>query len=107
VDILHKALEDPTKQIIYNAGKEGSVIVEKVKAEKGNIGYNALTDKLVDMLEEGIIDPTKVTRSALQNAVSVAGLMITTEATITELPEDKDEGGGGPQMPPGGAPGMM
>lgn len=100
LDILRSALEEPTKQIAYNSGKEGAIIVEKVKAEKGNIGYNAVTDKLVDMFEEGIIDPTKVARTALQNAVSIAGLMVTTEATITEIPEEKESAN--PPMPPGG-----
>ncbi len=91
VEILKKTIEEPAKQIAYNAGKEGAVIVEKIKAEKGNIGYNAAKDEFVDMMEAGIIDPTKVTRSALENAVSVAGLMITTEAIVTEIPEEKKE----------------
>src|SRR5271169_3947285 len=100
VSIVRKALEEPIKQIIQNAGIESAVIVEKVKASKDvNYGYDAYKEEFVDMLKAGIIDPTKVTRSALQNASSVAGLMLTTEVMITELPEEDKKM---PQMPGGG-----
>jgi len=110
LDILKKALEEPTKQITLNAGKEGSVIVERLKKEEGNLGYNAKTDKFEDLVEAGVIDPTKVTRIALQNAASIAGMVLTTEALVTDIKEDKPEapcappgmGGGGMMMPPGG-----
>ncbi len=99
VNIVRRALEEPLRQIVNNAGKEGSIIVEKVKAEKKFTGYDADKDEFVDMFEAGIIDPTKVTRSALQNAASVAALLLTTEALITEIPEKKKApagpGGGG------------
>ena len=98
VNIVRRALEEPLRQIVNNAGKEGSIIVEKVKAEKKFTGYDADKDEFVDMFEAGIIDPTKVTRSALQNAASVAALLLTTEALITEIPEKKKapagQGGG-------------
>jgi len=89
VNIVKRALEEPLRQIVSNAGKEGSVIVEKVRADKNpNIGYNAVTEKFEDLVAAGVIDPAKVTRSALQNAASIAGLMLTTEALISELLED-------------------
>ena len=89
VNIVRRALEEPLRQIVANAGKEGAVIVEKVRSEKNpNIGYNALTDKFEDLVAAGVIDPAKVTRSALQNAASIAGLMLTTEAVISEIKED-------------------
>jgi chaperonin GroEL len=98
VSIIRRALEEPIRQIAANAGMEGSVIVEKVRNDKNpSAGYNAQTEEYVDMIKAGIIDPTKVARCALQNAASVAGLMLTTEVMITELPEEKKElaGGGG------------
>ena len=98
VNIVKRALEEPLRQISINAGSEGSIIVEKVKAEGTNRGFNAANDQFVDMLEAGVIDPTKVARCALQNAASVASLMLTTEVMVTELPEEKKE----PAMPPGG-----
>ncbi|HJU06505.1 MAG TPA: chaperonin GroEL [Nitrospiraceae bacterium] len=102
VNIVRRALEEPIRQIAENAGVEGSVVVDKVRKEsKANYGLNAQTEEYVDMLEAGIIDPTKVSRSALQNAASVAGLMLTTEVMITELPEEKKEPAGG-GMPGGG-----
>jgi chaperonin GroEL len=104
VNIVKKALEEPIRQIVNNAGLESSVIVDKVKSsEKQNYGFDAQKEEYVDMLQAGIIDPTKVTRSALQNAASVASLMLTTEVMITDLPEEKGEG-----MPPmpGGMGGM-
>jgi chaperonin GroEL len=99
VNIVRRALEEPLRQIVNNAGLEGSVVVEHVKKEKRAVGFNADTEDYVDMFEAGIIDPTKVSRSALQNASSVAGLLLTTEALITEIPEKKKSapmpGGGG------------
>lgn len=92
VDIIRRAIEEPLKQIAANAGKEGSVVVEKLKAETNpNMGYDAKTDAYVDMIESGIIDPVKVVRSALQNAASIASLMLTTEALVADIPEKKPE----------------
>ena len=105
VNIVKKALEEPMRQIVNNAGLEASVIVDKVKAaDKANFGFDAQKEEYVDMLQAGIIDPTKVTRSALQNAASVASLMLTTEVMITDLPEEK--GGGMSGGMPGGMGGM-
>jgi len=99
VNIVKRALEEPIRQIVENAGVEGSVVVDKVRQNKNpNYGLNAATEEYVDMLEAGIIDPTKVARCALQNAASVAGLMLTTEVMITDLPEEKKE----PAVPGGG-----
>jgi chaperonin GroEL len=96
VNIVRRALEEPIRQIVANAGGEGSVVVEKVRADKNvNFGFNAATEEYTDMIKAGIIDPTKVSRTALQNAASVAGLMLTTEVMITELPEEKKEPVGG------------
>jgi chaperonin GroEL len=98
IEIVSMALESPTRQISMNAGAEGSVIVEKVKALKGPNGYNAATGEFIDLVEAGIVDPTKVTRSALQHAVSIASMLLTTEALVTDIPEEKDNppmGGGG------------
>jgi chaperonin GroEL len=96
VQIVKRALEEPLRQIAQNAGKEGAVIVEKVRAERNaNFGYNAATDKFEDLVAAGIIDPAKVTRCALQNAASIAGLMLTTEALISEIQEDDKSGGMG------------
>jgi chaperonin GroEL len=90
VNIVKRALEEPLRQIVANAGKEGAVIVERVRSEKNkNIGYNAVTEEFEDLVAAGVIDPAKVTRSALQNAASIAGLMLTTEVLISELPDDK------------------
>jgi chaperonin GroEL len=105
VDILKRALEEPIRQIINNTGLEPSVIVDKVKSSKdANYGFDAANEDYVDMLKEGIIDPTKVTRYALQNAASVSALMLTTSVMITEIPEEKPEM---PAMPPGGGMGGM
>lgn len=98
IAIVKRALEEPTRQLAANAGKEGSVIVEKVKAKEGAFGYNVMTEKIEDMIAAGIIDPTKVTRSALQNASSIAALLVTTEAVVVERPEEEKA----PPMPPGG-----
>ena len=91
VDIVRRAVEEPLRQIAANAGEEGSIVVQKVKSLEGNVGYNAATGEYVDLLEAGIIDPTKVTRTALQNAASVAGLLLTTECLVTEIPEKEKE----------------
>ena len=107
VKIIQKSLEEPIRQIAVNAGLEGGIVVEKVKGLKGNEGFNADREEYEDMLKAGIIDPTKVARSALQNAASVAGLLLTTEVMVAEIPEEKPAGG----MPGGGMPpdmgGMM
>ena len=90
VQIVRRALEEPLRQIVNNAGHEGSIVVEKVRADKNvNFGFNAATDEYGDLVKQGVIDPTKVTRTALQNAASIASLLLTTEAVIAELPEDK------------------
>ncbi len=106
IAIARRAMESPLRQIVSNSGDEASVVVEKVRNESGNIGYNAATGEYGDMLDMGILDPAKVTRSALQAAASIAGLMITTEAMIAEIPEDKPAA---PPMDPGmgGMGGMM
>ena len=103
IKIVRRAIEEPLRQIVANAGGEGSVIVAKVAEGSGDFGFNAKNDEFVNMYEAGIIDPTKVVRVALENAASVAGMLLTTECVITELPKDE------PAMPPmgGGMPGMM
>jgi len=108
VNIVRRALEEPIRQISINAGAEGSIIVEKVRNETGNRGYNAGTGEFVDMVEAGVIDPTKVARCALQNASSVSGLMLTTEVMITDIPEEKKDAGmgGGHDHGMGGMGGM-
>ncbi|HOW36035.1 MAG TPA: chaperonin GroEL [Candidatus Omnitrophota bacterium] len=107
VDIIKRSIEEPIRQLAFNAGLEGSVIVEKLKHEKDvNVGYDINKDDYVDMFESGVIDPTKVTRSALQNAASIAALLLTTEALITDLPE-KDKAPMMPPMPGGGMGGGM
>jgi len=110
IAIALRAMEEPLRQIVENAGDEASVVLSKVQAGKGNAGYNAATGEYVDMIKAGILDPTKVTRSALQNAASVASLMITTEVMVTDVPKEDapampDMGGMGGGM--GGMPGMM
>ncbi|MCX5833521.1 MAG: chaperonin GroEL, partial [Deltaproteobacteria bacterium] len=104
VAIVKKALEEPLKMIAQNAGQEGSIVVEKVKEKKGAFGFNAATDEYEDLVKAGVIDPTKVTRFALQNAASVAALMLTTQCMVAEKP--KREGPSMPSMPPGGYGGM-
>ncbi|WP_286006244.1 chaperonin GroEL [Ligilactobacillus aviarius] len=91
INIVKRALEEPVRQIAENAGLEGSVIVEKLKEQKDGVGYNAAADKWEDMVEAGIVDPTKVTRSALQNAASVSALLLTTEAVVADKPEEKKD----------------
>ncbi len=102
VNIVRRALEEPARQIANNAGEEGSVVVQKVKSGQGSFGFNADTCTYSDLIEDGVIDPTKVTRSALQNAASVSALMLTTECMIAELPRDKDKMPPMGGMPPGG-----
>ncbi len=98
VDIVKRALEEPIRQLAENAGYEGSIVVERVKKESGGVGFNVMTEKYEDLFEAGVIDPTKVTRFALQNASSIAALLVTTEAVVAELPEEEKP----PPMPPGG-----
>jgi chaperonin GroEL len=101
VEIVRRALEEPLRQIVQNAGLEGSVVVNEVKNGKDSYGFNAATEVYEDLMKSGVIDPTKVTRSALQNAASVASLLLTTEATIVEKKEPA------PPMPPMGGGGGM
>lgn len=98
--IVKRAIEEPLRQIAKNAGLEGSVIVERVRAAEAGFGLNAVTGEIVDMVNAGIVDPAKVTRSTIQNAASIAGLVLTTETLVVEKPEPKKA------MPGGGAPGM-
>jgi len=104
IKIVLRALEEPLRQIVQNAGDEPSVVVNKVVEGKGNYGFNAQTGLYGDLVEMGVVDPTKVTRFALQNAASVASLLLTTEAMVAELPKDEKGGGGG--MGGGGMGGM-
>jgi chaperonin GroEL len=105
IAILRRSIEEPLRQIVDNAGEDPAVILNRVKDGKGSFGYNAATGEFGDMLEAGILDPTKVTRLALQNAASVSGLLLTTEVMIAEAPKDDEHGHGG-GMPPGGMGGM-
>ena len=106
VKVVMRAIEEPLRQIANNAGREGSVIVEHVKTLEGANGFNAATEEYGDLIKDGVIDPAKVTRTALQNAASVAGMLLTTECIIAEIPEKKDSAMAG--MPPGGGmDGMM
>jgi len=103
VNLIRRAIEEPLRWIATNAGQEGSIVVQKVKDMKDEDGYNAQTDTYENLVEAGVIDPTKVVRSALQNAASIASLLLTTEALVSEIPEEKKE----PAMPPGGGMGGM
>jgi len=106
--LIASAIESPLRQLAANAGLEGALIVEKVRNSSGNTGYNVATGEYVDLIEAGVVDPTKVTRSALQNAASISGLLLTTEALITDLPEPEAAGGGGDHgHDHGGMGGMM
>ena len=96
VDIVRRALDEPLRQLARNAGREGSIIVEKVRGSKAGVGFNVLTGEFEDMFKSGIVDPAKVTRSALQNAASVASMLLTTEVLVVDKPEEEKEGG----MPP-------
>jgi chaperonin GroEL len=102
LEIVRRAVESPLRQLANNAGQEGALIVQEVKKRKGNEGYNVATAEYSDLVKAGVVDPTKVTRTALQNAASISGLLLTTEALVTELPEKEKPAGG----PPGGMPGM-
>jgi chaperonin GroEL len=102
VQIVRRAIEEPTRQLADNAGQEGALIVQEIKARKGNEGYDVATGEYTDLVKAGIVDPTKVTRTALQNAASISGLLLTTEAVVTELPEKEKT----PPMPGGGMGGM-
>jgi chaperonin GroEL len=105
VNVIRRALEEPFRQIVFNAGKEAAVLLNEIKLKGGNWGYDARNDEVVDMIAAGIIDPAKVTKQALQNASSIAGLMLTTEAIISEIKEEEKGGGGG--NPGGGMGGGM
>ena len=104
VDIVRRAIEEPVRQIANNAGLEGSVVVENVKKAGTGFGFNALTNEYVDMIKAGIVDPAKVTRSALQNAASIASMVLTTETLVADKPEEHPAA---PAAPAGGMPGMM
>jgi chaperonin GroEL len=102
INIVKRAIEDPARWIATNAGWEGSVVVDKIRSNKGPFGFNASSEEFEDLMKAGIIDPTKVVRSALQNAASVASLLLTTECMVADKPEEKGAGAGAPGMPPGG-----
>jgi chaperonin GroEL len=102
IEIIKRALEEPIRQIAGNAGHEGAVVLGKVREMKVEEGFNALTETYENLVEAGVIDPTKVVRSALQNAASIASLLLTTEAIVSEIAEAKSEGAPGGGMPPGG-----
>jgi chaperonin GroEL len=101
VDIVKRAVESPTRVLADNAGEEGSVIVQEVKRRKGNEGYNVSSGVYEDLVKAGVVDPKKVTRTALQNAASIAGLLLTTECLVTETPKEKLSGSA-PNSPGGG-----
>ena len=103
LEIVRRAIEQPLRTLADNAGKEGALIVQEVKKRKGNEGYNVATAEYEDLVKAGVVDPTKVARSALQNAASISGLLLTTEALVTEIPEKEKA----PPMPPGGGMGGM
>ena len=99
IGIVHRSLEDPARWIASNAGKEGSIVVDKIRSGKGSFGFNAATEEFEDLMKAGILDPTKVVRTALQNAASVAGLLLTTECIVAENPSEKGSASQG--MPQG------
>jgi len=101
--IVRRALEEPLRQLAANAGDEGATVVQNVRAKKGNVGYNAETGEYEDLFKAGVLDPTKVTRTALQNAASIAALLLTTEVLIADIPEPEKA----PAGPPGGGMGDM
>jgi len=103
IEIVKRAIEEPLRQIVANAGKEGAVVVQKVREGKADYGYNARTDQYENFLAAGVVDPAKVTRVALENAASIAGMFLTTECVITEKKEENPA----PQMPMGGGMGGM
>jgi chaperonin GroEL len=102
VNVVKRALEEPMRWIARNAGADGAVVLEKVRESKGALGFNAATEEYEDLLKAGIIDPTKVVRTALQNAASVAGLLLTTEAMVAEKPKEEKQAAGPGGMPHGG-----
>jgi len=102
VDIIRKAMEAPLRQLVDNAGKEGAIVIQEVKNGKGSYGYNVATAAYGDLIKDGVLDPAKVTRNALQNAASIAGLLLTTECMVTEIPEEDKKSA----PPPGGGHGM-
>jgi chaperonin GroEL len=104
INIVRRALEEPTRQLVNNSGEEGSVIVRELLTTNGNTGFNAATGETEDLVKAGVIDPAKVTKTALLNAASIAGLMLTTEALVSEIKEEKERE---PAMPPGGGMGGM
>ena len=106
IEILKKAIEEPARQIAENAGIDGSIVIHNIKEHKDAYGYNARTDKYEDLIAAGVIDPTKVTRSALENAASISSLLITTECVITDVKDDDAPAGGGMPGMGGGMPGM-
>ena len=106
IEIIKRAIEEPLRQIVANAGKEGAVIVQKVKEGKGDFGYNARTDKFENLCASGVIDPAKVTRVALENAASIAGMFLTTECVVAEKKEETPAAPVNPNMG-GGMGGMM
>lgn len=106
IDIIRRAVEEPLRQIIANSGGEGSVVVQKVREGKDNFGYNARTEQYEDLMKAGVIDPTKVSRVALENAASIAGMLLTTECVISDLPEEDSSAGGGMPAGMGGMGGM-
>jgi chaperonin GroEL len=106
LNIVRRAIEEPLRMIAQNAGIDGSIVVEKVKNAKGAFGFNAATEEYEDLVKAGVIDPTKVVRTALQNAASVASLLLTTEAMIAEKPKEEGHAHGGPGGMPGGMGGM-
>jgi len=107
IQIIREAIEAPTRMLCDNAGVEGSIVVERIKSQETNFGYNVATDKYEDLVAAGVIDPTKVTRSALQNAASIAGLLLTTECMIAEIPEKEAPMSAGGHGGMGGMGGMM
>lgn len=107
VAIVKRALEEPLRQIVENAGIEGSIVVQKVKEGKDDYGYNARTEVYEKLYEAGVIDPTKVARVALENAASIAGMLLTTECVLAEHKDEKDDAGAAGAMPPGGMGGGM
>ncbi len=106
IKILARAIEEPLRQIVANAGEDAAVVLNRVREGKGNFGYDAATGEYGDMIELGILDPTKVTRLALQNAASVAGLLLTTEVMVAESPKDEEHAHGAPGGGMGGMGGM-
>jgi chaperonin GroEL len=107
IQIIRRAIEEPLRQICDNAGIEGSIVVQKVKEGTGDFGYNARTDKYENLIGAGVIDPTKVGRVALENAASIAAMLLTTECVLADEPDDEKGGAGMPPMGGGGMGGMM